>query len=168
MFARLSAFISLVASALVPVCLLAPWARVNADAAFDLPAKSWPGYSAFSDDQDLILVGLALLVAVASLVALLSPSHRLAIPRIVLGLGIMGLSIGLTVDRYVGLSGRDVHPGWGGYAAAAAGLVIVLSALATLVRPRKRWRRCPDCASRMRVEARVCLKCGYREPSAAR
>jgi hypothetical protein len=168
MRARVSALVSLVAAALVPLCLLAPWARVdaNADAVFALPAKSWAAYSAFSDHQDLILIGLALLVALASTVALLSPEHRLAVVRIVLGLAIMGLSSGLTVDRYVGLSVRDVHPGWGGYAGAAAGLVIVLSALAALIHPRRRWRRCPDCASRMRVEARVCLKCGYREPAA--
>jgi hypothetical protein len=24
------------------------------------------------------------------------------------------------------------------------------------------YRRCPDCASRLRSEARVCLRCGYR------
>jgi hypothetical protein len=38
--------------------------------------------------------------------------------------------------------------------------IVVGALLDELVGATPRYKRCPDCASRLRIEARVCLRCG--------
>jgi hypothetical protein len=168
---RIGALIATVGAVGLALSMFMPWYVTPAAPEFEAHRLTFSGLQAFDYNEHLIFFGLAALVVVLSVVSL----FRSDVPKLIPALSIVAglIAAGIATFRIVVPSYHVVVRGSapveaGAYVALAASVVMIGGALLdALVGATPRYKRCPDCASRLRVEARVCLRCGWRGEGAS-
>jgi hypothetical protein len=163
---RVWALVCTIGSVGLALSMLAPWYTGTGG---ELVGRVKAAHEAFVYYEHLWLLGIAGASFVLGAIWLVQGKPRVLLPALCLLLGVG--AVALVTYRLLEPPGFavEIELNAGGYIAlAGASLIAVGGLLGAVLEPvvvaLPRYKRCPDCASRMRAEARVCLRCGYRGP----